>query len=92
MPDSLSTGSLALIDWIVMGSYLLALIGLGLYFRRFAEASLDNFYLGGRKLKGWLAGFSFATTFYNAEVGSVYVGMTVSTGMFICWWFFSRFG
>ena len=80
------------IDWIVMGLYLVFLLGLGMYYRRFAEASMDNFFLGGRKLKGWLAGTSFAATFYNAEVGSVYVGMTVSTGMFICWWFFSRFG
>ncbi|CAN0523752.1 unnamed protein product, partial [Laminaria digitata] len=75
-----------------MGIYLLLLIGMGLYYRNFAEESLDNFFLGGRKLKGWLAGSSFAATFYNAEVGSVYVGLTVSTGMFICWWFFSRFG
>ena len=92
MTDVAQESLLLPIDWLVMGGYLAVLIGLGLYYRRFAEASMDNFFLGGRKLKGWLAGSSFAATFYNAEVGSVYVGLTVSTGMFICWWFFSRFG
>ena len=92
MNESGTADILLPVDWIVMGIYLLFLIGLGIYYRRFAEASMDNFFLGGRKLKGWLAGTSFAATFYNAEVGSVYVGLTVSTGMFICWWFFSRFG
>lgn len=92
MSDLQSPSQLVTIDWVVMGIYLLSLVGMGLYFRRFAEASLENFFLGGRNLKGWLAGFSFSATFYNAEVGSVYVGLTVSTGMFICWWFFSRFG
>jgi len=92
MMDTNSSSHLLPIDWIVMGAYLVFLIGLGIYYRRYAEASIENFFLGGRKLKGWLTGTSFAATFYNAEVGSVYVGLTVSTGMFICWWFFSRFG
>ncbi len=75
-----------------MAVYLIILVGIGLYYRRFADEGLENYFLGGRKLRSWLSGFSFASTMYNAEVGSAYIGLTVSTGMFICWWFFSRFG
>lgn len=88
----MSDSPLQTIDVVIMGLYMVGLVGLGLHYRRFAQASLENYFLGGRNLKGWLSGTSYAVTCYNAEVGTVYCGMTVSTGMFICWWYFSRFG
>ena len=90
MPEPQS--SLIWIDYLIMVSYMAALIGMGLYYRKFASASMDNYFLGGRKLKGWVTGTSYAVTCMNAEVGTVYCGMTVASGLFICWWYFSRFG
>ena len=75
-----------------MALYMVALVGLGLYYRRFAQENIENYFLGGRRFKGWMIGTSYAVTCMNAEVGTVYCGMTVATGMFICWWYFSRFG
>ena len=86
------TSSLQTIDWVIMALYMVALVGLGLYYRRFAQENIENYFLGGRRFKGWMIGTSYAVTCMNAEVGTVYCGMTVATGMFICWWYFSRFG
>ncbi len=80
------------LDYIVMAAYMLGLLGLGLYYRKFAQEDMENYFLGGRKLPGWLSGVSMATTCMNADVAPAYCGMTVITGVFVCWWYLSRFG
>ena len=75
-----------------MAIYMLMLLGMGLYYRGFAQQNMENYFLGGRKLKGWMSGTSYAVTCMNADVAPAYCGMTVVTGAFICWWYLSRFG
>tara|TARA_B100001250_G_scaffold414563_1_gene453912 strand:+ start:3350 stop:5080 length:1731 start_codon:yes stop_codon:yes gene_type:complete len=75
-----------------MAVYMLMLLGMGMYYRGFAQKSMENYFLGGRKLKGWMSGTSYAVTCMNADVAPAYCGMTVITGAFICWWYLSRFG
>ena len=80
------------LDYALMGLYMAFLIGMGLYYRRFAQQSMENYFLGGRKMRGWMNGTSYAVTCMNADVAPAYCGMTVITGTFICWWYLSRFG
>ena len=79
------------LDYALMALYMLFLVGMGLYYRRFAQESMENYFLGGRKMKGWMSGTSYAVTCMNADVAPAYCGMTVITGTFICWWYLSRF-
>lgn len=83
---------LSTLDYTLMGIYMLCLLGMGLYYRRFAQENLDNYFLGGRNMKGWMNGTSYAVTCMNADVAPAYCGMTVITGTFICWFYMSRFG
>ncbi len=92
MPQELARTSLHGIDYIIMAAYMLGLVGLGVYYRRFAQAGLENYFLAGRKFKGWQTGTSYAVTCMNTDVAPAYCGMTVITGLFICWWYISRFG
>jgi len=90
-----STGrqlGLSALDWLIIAAYLLSLIALGLYYRRFAETGLTHYFLGGRNLPGWLNGISNAATCMNADVAPAYCGMAVITGTYVCWFYFSRFG
>ncbi len=80
------------LDYTLMALYMLFLLGMGLYYRGFASESMENYFLGGRKMKGWMNGTSYAVTCMNADVAPAYCGMTVITGTFICWWYLSRFG
>ena len=80
------------IDYVLMVLYMLMLVGIGLYYRSFAHKSMENYFLGGRKLKGWMSGTSYAVTCMNADVAPAYCGMTVISGAFVCWWYMSRFG
>jgi len=92
MEDQIPTVSLQIADYIIMAIYMLSLIAMSLYYRKFAQSSMDNYFLGGRNLKGWLNGTSYAATCMNADVAPAYCGMTVITGLYICWWYISRFG
>ncbi|MBZ4187481.1 sodium:solute symporter family transporter [Niabella beijingensis] len=77
--------------WIVIG-YLLIMLGIGFWHRRFANKSMDNFFLGGRKIPGWLNGVSYTAALVSPDAATGYGGLAVATGGFICWWYLSRFG
>jgi Na+/proline symporter len=80
------------IDYGVMAGYMVVLVVLGAVLRRRAGTDMESYFLAGRKMPGWLNGCSYAATCLNADVAPAYTGMTVITGTFICWWYFSRFG
>jgi SSS family solute:Na+ symporter len=77
--------------WIV-GMYLLVMLVIGFWHRRFASKSMDNFFLGGRKIPGWLNGISYTSALVSPDAATGYGGLAVTTGGFICWWYLSRFG
>src|SRR5262249_50634831 len=62
------------------------------YYRRFAGRSLEHFFLAGRRNSGWANGLSYAGALLNADVAPAYSGLALVTGLFICWWYLSRFG
>jgi len=92
MDDKLSQVALDPADYVVIVLYMVGLVGMGLYYRKFAQESLEHYFLAGRKFKGWITGTSYAVTCMNAGVPLVYCGMAVITGTWICWFYISRFG
>lgn len=79
-------------DYAVLGAYMVSLVAIGFYYRRFAHKDLESYFLAGRKMPGWLTGFSYAATCLNTDAVIAYCGMTVICGISICWWYISRFG
>src|SRR6185312_16025518 len=77
--------------WIVI-AYLLLMLGIAFWNRRFARASLENFFLGGRKIPGWLNGISYTAALISPDAATGYGGLAMVTGAFISWWYLSRFG
>lgn len=77
--------------WIVAG-YLIAMFGMSLWHKKFASANLENFFLGGRKIPGWLNGISYTAALVSPDAATGYGGLAVATGAFISWWYLSRFG
>jgi len=49
------------LDYIMLGGYLLLMVGIGLYFSRRGK-STDDFFLGGRRIPWWVAGISIRAT------------------------------
>ena len=92
MPADIPEIALQTPDYLVIGVYMLVLIGMGAFLRKRAGADVESYFLAGRKVPGWLNGTSYAATCMNTDVAPAYCGMTVATGVFICWWYISRFG
>ena len=44
---------LGILDYFIIGAYFCVLICLGIYLRKRASASLEDYFLGGRKLPWW---------------------------------------
>ena len=59
--------SLDTIDWIIIISYLLLSLGIGIYFKKKAESSFQDFFLGGRNLPWFVAGLSMVATTFAAD-------------------------
>ncbi|MBN2279345.1 MAG: hypothetical protein JXQ65_02070 [Candidatus Marinimicrobia bacterium] len=79
-------------DTIAIITYLVILLIIGFYFRKYSQKGVENYFLAGRKLPGWVNGISAAATAMNADVAPTYCGMTVISGLFIYWFYISRFG
>jgi Na+/proline symporter len=79
-------------DYAIILAYLVLMLGIGLYYRRFADESLDNFFLAGRTIPGWLNGISYSAALVSADAACGYGGLATVTGAFVCWWYLSRFG
>ncbi|MDP6547113.1 MAG: sodium:solute symporter [Phycisphaerae bacterium] len=58
-------GDFGLLNWTVLGGYLLAILLMGLYFSR-REKSTDDFFLAGRRIPWWAAGLSIIGTGLSA--------------------------
>ena len=55
------------IDWLIVLSYLVITMGLGIYLSRKASSSLEDFFVSGRSLPWWLVGVSMAATTFSID-------------------------
>ncbi len=78
------------IDWLIIVSFLILSLGIGLYFRKGAGKSLTDFFLGGRNLPWYVAGLSMVATTFAADT-PLAVSELVSQGGIAknwLWWSF----
>ena len=52
-------------DYGIIGAYFCILVGLGFYLRKKASASLEDYFLGGRRLPWWALGVSGMASFLD---------------------------
>lgn len=57
--------SLNIIDWTIIILYLSLLIFFGLYLRRRASGSLEDYFIGGRKMPWWAMGISGMSSYID---------------------------
>ena len=72
---------MALLDWLIVGLYMAAALGLGAYLSRRASKSLEDFFVSGRSLPWWLAGTSMAATTFSIDTPLYVAGVVGSRGI-----------
>ncbi|NEO26736.1 MAG: Na+:solute symporter, partial [Kamptonema sp. SIO4C4] len=70
-----------LLDWLIVGLYLVFAMGLGLYLTRRGSKSLVDFFVSGRSLPWWLAGTSMAATTFSIDTPLYIAGVVSSRGI-----------
>ena len=80
------------LDVLIILASLAVVLAVGVYYYRFARRSSENYFLGGRSLPGWANGISNAATAMNSDVAPAYCGLMAATGLYLAWWYLSRFG
>ena len=78
--------TLGVVDWLVIGLYFVAIIGIGLYLRGYAKTG-EDFFLGGRKNSSWVAGLAFLSANLGALEILGWTGGTMKYGMFVAHWY-----
>lgn len=81
--------NLSFIDWTIIGVYMSASLGIGLYFTRRASSSLSEFFVSGRKLPWWLAGTSMVATTFSADTPLYVTGLVRQHGIYENWQWWS---
>lgn len=72
---------LTIMDWIVIAGYFLVNLGIGLYYRRRATRSTEDFFVGGRSVSWWLAGTSMVATTFAADTPLAVTGLVAMYGI-----------
>lgn len=83
---------LAGIDFLIIAAYMAVVVYIALRSRKFAGKNLENYFLGGRGMPGWMAGISYAASMMGADAAVAYGGLAAITGAYVCWFYLSRFG
>ncbi|WP_126147819.1 sodium:solute symporter family protein [Synechococcus elongatus] len=70
-----------LLDWLVIGLYLILSLVIGLYFARRASRGIEDFFLSGRSLPWWLSGASMAATTFSVDTPLYVAGLVGTRGI-----------
>jgi Na+/proline symporter len=83
---------LAPIDILIVFAYTAVILYIAARSRHFAGKSLENYFLAGRNMPGWMTGISYAASMVSADSAVGYGGLAVVTGLSVSWIYLSRFG
>ncbi|MEZ4389242.1 MAG: sodium:solute symporter family protein [Candidatus Krumholzibacteriia bacterium] len=73
------------LDWLIIGTYLVGTIVLGLAFSRRASRDGESYFLAGRSLPWWVLGTSMVATTFAADTPLAVTGFVRDHGIWYNW-------
>src|SRR3989344_5586053 len=73
------------LDWIIIASFLLLSLYIGLKYKNQGSSSLDSFFLGGRNLPWYIAGMSMVATTFAADTPLAVTELVAKNGISSNW-------
>ncbi len=80
---------LSWIDWLAIAAYFLLNLLIGIYYRKRATGSTEDFFISGRNVSWWLAGTSMVATTFAADTPLAVTGLVASYGIAGNWLWWS---
>jgi solute:Na+ symporter, SSS family len=72
---------LTLLDWVIIFSYFAFNLAIGLYYRKKATGSMNDYFISGRNVSWWLAGTSMVATTFAADTPLAVTGLVARNGI-----------
>jgi len=72
---------LTFLDWAVIAAYFLINLGIGLWYKKRATGSTEEFFVSGRNVSWWLAGTSMVATTFAADTPLAVTGLVAAYGI-----------
>lgn len=72
---------LTFLDWAVIAGYFAINLGIGLWYRKRATGSTEEYFVSGRNVSWWLAGTSMVATTFAADTPLAVTGLVASYGI-----------
>src|SRR5688572_22334064 len=69
------------IDWAIVAAYFVLTTIVGLAFTKKGGENLSEYFLSGRSVPWWLAGFSMVATTFAADTPLVVTGLVATKGV-----------
>ncbi|MDA0843445.1 MAG: Na+:solute symporter, partial [Bacteroidetes bacterium] len=78
------------IDFLIIGTFVVLLLGIGIYSSRSAKTSSSQFFLSGRNMPWWLLGFSMVATTFSTDTPNLVTDIVRTSGVAgnWVWWAF----
>ncbi len=74
-----------MIDLLIVLTFVIYAIWAGLSSRKAASQNLQEYFLAGKTIPGWKAGFSMAATQFAADTPLLVTGLVATAGVFALW-------
>ncbi len=74
-----------MIDLLIVLAFVVFSISSGFRARKKASENLQEYFLAGKTIKGWRAGFSMAATQFAADTPLLVTGLIATAGIFMVW-------
>ncbi len=72
---------LTAIDWSIIAAYFLFNLAIGLFYRKKATGSVNDYFISGRRVSWWLAGTSMVATTFAADTPLAVTGLVARNGI-----------
>ncbi|OFY62347.1 MAG: sodium:proline symporter [Bacteroidetes bacterium RIFCSPLOWO2_02_FULL_36_8] len=73
--------TISFLDWLIIISFLILSLGIGLLYTKQASKSLSDYFLGGRNLPWWIAGTSMVATTFAADTPLAVTELVAKNGI-----------
>jgi len=81
--------NISMLDWIIVVSYLVFSVVIGVYFSKRGTKSVDDFFIANRTLPWWLAGITMAASAFAIDTPLGITGLVAKHGIQGVWYAWS---
>ncbi len=74
-----------MLDFLIVIAFVIYAVSSGFRARRKASQNLQEYFLAGKTIAGWKAGFSMAATQFAADTPLLVTGLIATGGIFLVW-------